>query len=146
MWGGRRSRNRGCLSLSFRSPMFFVFLFFSFLFLSFVFPFVLFFFPTLASRIELLETRRCPPKGARTETKRQKRKTSQHCKRRNWGDEDVIRAKSPKNVNNRTPLVYQTTTSLGLAQVQLRSPKVVVATGAAARVLKNGITFLPKIK
>ena len=44
------------------------------------------------------------------------------------------------------PLVYQTTTSLGLAQVQLRSPKVVMVTGAAARALKNGITFLPKIK
>ena len=44
------------------------------------------------------------------------------------------------------PLVYQTTTSLGLAQVQLRSPKVAVATGAAAQALKNGITFLPKIK
>ena len=43
------------------------------------------------------------------------------------------------------PLVYQTTASLGLAQVQLHSPKVVVATGAAARALKNGIT-LPKIK
>ena len=44
------------------------------------------------------------------------------------------------------PLVYQTTTPLGLAQVQLRSPKVVVATGAAVRALKNGITFLSKIK
>ena len=44
------------------------------------------------------------------------------------------------------PLVYQTTASLGLAQVQLRSPKVVVAIGAAARALKNGVTFLPKIK
>ena len=42
--------------------------------------------------------------------------------------------------------MYQNKTSLGLAQVQLRSPKVVVATGAAARALKNGITFLPKIK
>ena len=42
--------------------------------------------------------------------------------------------------------MYQTTTFLGLAQVQLHSPKVVVATGAAAQVLKNGITFLPKIK
>ena len=43
-------------------------------------------------------------------------------------------------------LVYQTTTSLGLAQVQPRSPKVVAATEAAARALKNVITFLPKIK
>ena len=33
-----------------------------------------------------------------------------------------------------------------LAPNKLRSPKVVVATGAAARALKNGITFLPKIK
>ena len=33
-----------------------------------------------------------------------------------------------------------------LAQVQLRSPKVVVATEAAARAPKNGITFLQKIK
>ena len=41
----------------------------------------------------------------------------------------------------RPPLVYQTTTSLGLAQVQPRSPKVVVATGAAARALKNGNFF-----
>ena len=42
--------------------------------------------------------------------------------------------------------MYQTTTSLGLAQVQPRSPKVIVATGAAARALKNGIAFLSKIK
>ena len=49
-------------------------------------------------------------------------------------------------LNYSAPLVYQTTTSLGLAQVQLHSPKVVVATGAAARALKNGIPFLPKIK
>ena len=42
--------------------------------------------------------------------------------------------------------MYQTTTSLGLAQVQPRSPKAAVVTGAAARALKNGITFLPKIK
>ena len=42
--------------------------------------------------------------------------------------------------------MYQATTSLGPAQVQLRSPKVVVATGAAARAPKNGITFLQKIK
>ena len=35
---------------------------------------------------------------------------------------------------------------LGLAQVQLRSPKVAVATGTVARALKNGTTFLQKIK
>ena len=49
-------------------------------------------------------------------------------------------------VSGYSPLVYQITTSLGLAQAQLRSPKLVVATGAAARALKNGITFLQKIK
>ena len=43
-----------------------------------------------------------------------------------------------------TPLVYQTTASLGLAQVQLRSPKVVVATGAAARGSKKWYNFLQK--
>ena len=54
-----------------------------------------------------------------------------------------LRLTSPRHLTS--PLVYQTTASLGLAQVQLRSPKVVVATGAAARALKNGRT-LPKIK
>ena len=34
------------------------------------------------------------------------------------------------------PLVYQSTTSLGLGQVQMPGPKVVVATGAAARGIK----------
>ena len=32
-----------------------------------------------------------------------------------------------------SPLVYQSTTSLGLGQVQMPRPKEVVATGAAAR-------------
>ena len=43
-----------------------------------------------------------------------------------------------------TPLEYQTTTSLGLAQVQPRGPKAIVATGAAARALKNVIIFYQK--
>ena len=41
--------------------------------------------------------------------------------------------------------MYQSTTSLGLAQVHLRSPKVVVATGAAAPGSKNGITFFAEV-
>ena len=57
----------------------------------------------------------------------------------------IFSCRSPVLIRN-SPLVYQTTTSSGLAQVQLCSPKVVVVTGAAARTLKNGITFLPKIK
>ena len=52
----------------------------------------------------------------------------------------------PVEASHPSPLVYQTMASLGLTQVQPRSPKVVVATGAAARALKNSITFLPKIK
>ena len=38
----------------------------------------------------------------KTEIKRQKRRTPQHRKRRNQGDENTIRAWSPKNVNSRT--------------------------------------------
>ena len=37
----------------------------------------------------------------KTETEQQKRRTFQHRKRRNRGDEDAIRAWSPKNVNSR---------------------------------------------
>ena len=42
------------------------------------------------------------------------------------------------------PLVYRSTTSSGLAQVHLRSPKVVVATGLAARGSKKSFKFLQK--
>ena len=41
-------------------------------------------------------------------------------------------------------LAYQSTTSLGLAQLHLRSSKVVVATGAAARGSKKCYNFLQK--
>ena len=34
-------------------------------------------------------TRKRPSEGAKTETKRQKGRTSQYRKRRNWGDEDA---------------------------------------------------------
>ena len=39
------------------------------------------------------------------------------------------------------PLVYQSTTSLGLGQVQMPRPKEVVATGAAARGSKKWYNF-----
>ena len=45
-----------------------------------------------------------------------------------------------------TPLTYQPTTSLGLAQLHLRSPKVVVATGAAARGSKKWYNFFCRSK
>ena len=48
-----------------------------------------------------MDTRKVPPEGAvKTETRRQKRRTSQHRKRRNRGDEDAT-AWSSKNVNSR---------------------------------------------
>ena len=43
-------------------------------------------------------------------------------------------------------LVYQSTTSLGLVQAHLRSPKVVVATGAAARVSKKWYNYFGRSK
>ena len=45
-----------------------------------------------------------------------------------------------------TPLVYQSTTSLGLGQVQMPRPKEVVATGAAARGSKKWYNFFAEIK
>ena len=44
------------------------------------------------------------------------------------------------------PLLYQSMTSLGLWQEPLPGPKEVVNAGAAARGIKNGITFFIKIK
>ena len=52
--------------------------------------------------VELLDTKKYAPRDAvKTETRRQKRRTSQHRKRRSRGDEDEIRAWSPENVNSR---------------------------------------------
>ena len=77
-------------------------------YLPFVIPFVVFFFSFLfpsyicPHNFELLpvETREHSSEGAmRTKTRRQKRRTSQHRKRRNRGDEDAIRAWSSKNVH-----------------------------------------------
>ena len=48
--------------------------------------------------------------------------------------------------NPNTPFVCQSTTSLGLAQVHLRSPKVAVATGAAARGFKKWYNFFCRNK
>ena len=48
------------------------------------------------------DSRKHPLEGAvKTEIKRQQRRTSQHRKRRNRGDENTIWAWSPKNVNSR---------------------------------------------
>ena len=44
------------------------------------------------------------------------------------------------------PLVYQSTTSLGLGQVQMPRPKEVMATGAAARGSKKWYNFFAEIK
>ena len=52
----------------------------------------------------------------------------------------------PPGLRLLTPLAYQSTTSLGLAQLHLCSPKAVMETGAAARALKNGITFFAEVK
>ena len=50
------------------------------------------------------------------------------------------------HLNLGPPLVYQSTTSLGLGQVQMPGPKVVVATGAAARGSKKWYNFFAEIK
>ena len=96
MWRDRRNRSRGDLCFSF--------LFLSFLPCSlFPFPFpssLSFHAPDLA--FELLDTRKYAPRDAvKTETRRQKRRTSKHRKRRNRGGEEKIWARSSENVNSR---------------------------------------------
>ena len=51
-------------------------------------------FPTLDLAFELLSTRKYAPPDTVD-----KRRTLKHCKRRNWGDKDEIRARSLENVN-----------------------------------------------
>ena len=87
------------------------FLSFSFPFLSFLsFPvlsFLFLFLPSLSFHapdlaFELLDTRKYAPRDAvKTETRRQKRRTSKYRKRRNRGDEEKIWARSSENVNSR---------------------------------------------
>ena len=82
--GSRRGWSRGCLYFVFSSANAFI--------LSFRLPFLPSFLH-LASHFELLGARRHPPGGTmESETKRQKRRTSQHRKRRNRGDKGAIRA------------------------------------------------------
>ena len=49
-------------------------------------------------------------------------------------------------VRKQTPLVYQSTTSLGLGQVQMPRPKEVVATGAATWGSKKWYNFFAETK